>query len=367
MDRHDLPEITAKDVARAHQEDLKIQHEYGCRAITYWFDEERQTAFCLIEAPDKDAVKNMHENSHGLIPHQIIEVNNNLVESFLGRIEDNEVPDESEPFINNEPAFRVILATNLKYSNPVKYNLSAEDIKYSRHLHNETVRQMIAEYNGIEAEHNAQCFLCSFKSVSQAIRCAIEIRKSFLTQNTNPNERMSVQIGISAGNPVSESNEFFGPTIQMAKHLCYMSNNDQITVSSEVRENCRTHVLELLEQKGDVLMLKHSEESFINQLLMIMDKTCKIDGFKLEDLAQEIGVSKSQLYRKLVALTELSPNDFVKEYRLNKAMKLIEKQDRTISEIAFETGFSSPSYFSRCFKKRFGALPTFYRNGVDAT
>ncbi|WP_289053947.1 DUF4242 domain-containing protein [Carboxylicivirga marina] len=76
MDRLDLPGVTAKDVAEAHQKDLKIQDDYGCRAITYWFDEERQTAFCLIEAPDKGAVKAMHEHAHGLVPHQIIEVNN---------------------------------------------------------------------------------------------------------------------------------------------------------------------------------------------------------------------------------------------------------------------------------------------------
>ncbi|WP_289053971.1 helix-turn-helix domain-containing protein [Carboxylicivirga marina] len=73
-----------------------------------------------------------------------------------------------------------------------------------------------------------------------------------------------------------------------------------------------------------------------------------------------MGVSKSQLYRKLIALTALSPNDFVKEFRLNEAMSLLNKQEHSISDIAYETGFSSPSYFSKCFKKRYGILPSLY-------
>ena len=74
MDRHDLSGVTAKDVAQAHQKDLSIQEDFGCRGITYWFDEERGAAFCLIEAPDKNAVKEMHDHAHGLVPHQILEV-----------------------------------------------------------------------------------------------------------------------------------------------------------------------------------------------------------------------------------------------------------------------------------------------------
>lgn len=49
MDRHDFSGITAKDVAAAHQEDLKIQEKYGCRRLSFWFDEERQMAFCLTK------------------------------------------------------------------------------------------------------------------------------------------------------------------------------------------------------------------------------------------------------------------------------------------------------------------------------
>ena len=91
MDRHDVSEtVTAENVAQLHQADLKIQDQFGCRGLTYWFDEKRKTAFCLIEAADAQAIHEMHSQAHGQVPHSIIEVDASIVESFLGRIEDPE-------------------------------------------------------------------------------------------------------------------------------------------------------------------------------------------------------------------------------------------------------------------------------------
>ena len=84
MDRHNVSEaVTAVHVAQLHQEDLKIQDQFGCRGLTYWFDDKRKTAFCLIEAPNEQALRDMHEKAHGEIPHSIIEVDASIVESFL--------------------------------------------------------------------------------------------------------------------------------------------------------------------------------------------------------------------------------------------------------------------------------------------
>jgi len=89
MDFHDLPDgVTAAHVAEMHQADLKIEHKYNCRGLTYWCDEHRQTAFCLIEAPNEQAIVDLHQKAHGAVPQRIIEVNDTIVESFLGRIED---------------------------------------------------------------------------------------------------------------------------------------------------------------------------------------------------------------------------------------------------------------------------------------
>ena len=116
MDRHDVSEaVTAEMVAQLHQEDLKIQHKYDCRGLTYWFDDSRKTAFCLVEAPDKQSIKEMHEHAHGEVPHQIIEVDATIVESFLGRIEDPEKAQNTNLNIINDPAFRTLMVLSIEH------------------------------------------------------------------------------------------------------------------------------------------------------------------------------------------------------------------------------------------------------------
>ena len=67
MDRHEIPEgVTAEHVAQMHQEDLKVQHLYGCKGMTYWCDEQRRTAFCLIEAPNEQAIVDLHQKEQNL-------------------------------------------------------------------------------------------------------------------------------------------------------------------------------------------------------------------------------------------------------------------------------------------------------------
>jgi AraC-like DNA-binding protein len=81
-------------------------------------------------------------------------------------------------------------------------------------------------------------------------------------------------------------------------------------------------------------------------------------NLKVADFSKAVGCSKSQLYRKMIFLTGKSPNSFINEYRLDEALALLNKHTGNISEIAFETGFSSPSYFSKCFQKRYGLSPS---------
>jgi AraC-like DNA-binding protein len=79
--------------------------------------------------------------------------------------------------------------------------------------------------------------------------------------------------------------------------------------------------------------------------------------FDLEDYCKAMAMSKSQLYRKTISLTGLSPNLLLKDFRLEKAKELMKKKPYNISQITFESGFSSPSYFTKCFKKKYGLLP----------
>ena len=83
---------------------------------------------------------------------------------------------------------------------------------------------------------------------------------------------------------------------------------------------------------------------------------------KIEDISNEIGMSRSVLYNKVKATTGMTPVDFVRHIRIKKACEMLRKTDDTLSSIAFAVGFTDPKYFSKVFKKETGIVPTEYRN-----
>ena len=82
----------------------------------------------------------------------------------------------------------------------------------------------------------------------------------------------------------------------------------------------------------------------------------------MERIGEEIGMSRVQLYRKTKALTGLSPVELLRKSRVEKARRLLETTDKSISEIAYDTGFSAPSYFAKCFKDEYGKSPGEWRS-----
>src|SRR6202008_367583 len=88
MDRHDMRDMTAAAIAAAHRRDLDVQDKYGVKYMTYWFDQDRGTGFCLVDAPNAAIAEQVHREAHGEIPSDIIAVDLTAVEAFLGRIGD---------------------------------------------------------------------------------------------------------------------------------------------------------------------------------------------------------------------------------------------------------------------------------------
>jgi len=77
----------------------------------------------------------------------------------------------------------------------------------------------------------------------------------------------------------------------------------------------------------------------------------------VEHIAEELFLSRSKLYRKIKALTGNTATEFIRKIKLEKAKELLERTDLTVSEIGYKVGFSSPSYFTKCFKNYFGQIP----------
>ena len=99
------------------------------------------------------------------------------------------------------------------------------------------------------------------------------------------------------------------------------------------------------------------DQSFVSRLREIIKEGMADSDFSVERIGEEIGLSRVQLYRKVKAITGQSPVELLRKARLERARRLIEKTDKSVSEIAYEVGFTSPSYFNKCFKDEFGTSP----------
>lgn len=100
------------------------------------------------------------------------------------------------------------------------------------------------------------------------------------------------------------------------------------------------------------------DRSFVTKVLNHINKNLDDPELNVEVLAEEMYLSRSQLYRKIKALTGMTVNEFIRKVRLEKARQMLEQGSESISEVGFMVGFSSSSYFTKCFKSHFGMLPT---------
>lgn len=358
MDRHDVSEsVTAEQIAHMHQEDLRVQDQFGCRGLTYWFDEKRKNAFCLIEAPDAKAIHKMHDHAHGQVPHQVIEVDINIVESFLGRIGDPEKAKNTSLNIINDPGFRTIMVISLG-----RASLTQNDPVHFKSLlgnYNTTILDLLNKYRGAPVKQRENYFMVSFNSVSNAVDAAIAIQ---LWVNGQGNDIILLKIGLTAGIPVTEKKSIFEDTVKLAERMCRVINGS-IIVSSQVKELYDSESQKALADDKDIHVLTKTDERFLTALMDFTELNWFNAYLKVDDFIKPVQSSKSQLYRKIIALTGQSPNNFIREYRLNEALGLLNKNAGNVSEVAFETGFSSPSYFSKCFQKRYGLAPSDYSPG----
>lgn len=357
MDRHDIPlEITAAHVAKMHQEDLKIEHLYECRGITYWCDDQKHHAFCLIEAPNKEAIQKMHDHAHGDFPHSIIEVDEKLVETFLGRIEDPENKGNDDLHIIDDSAFRGIMV--IETSNYIN-RVEADQLSVFTQKFHSNVANTINKFQGTVVKKNDCSYLISFVSISDAVSAALKIKSDikYSTQKFDKSTRI-LNIGIGSGTPVTDKENLFEEVITLTTRMSEFVNGE-VVVSNEVNYLLNSENSADI-NKEEIRVLKPFEEKFLTQLMDYMESVWSKPNIKIEDFCQVLGYSKSQLNRKIKSLTNKSLNNFIRDFKLNKSLDLFHKQTGNISEVAFEVGFNSAAYFTKCFQDKYGILPSTY-------
>jgi signal transduction histidine kinase/DNA-binding response OmpR family regulator len=103
-----------------------------------------------------------------------------------------------------------------------------------------------------------------------------------------------------------------------------------------------------------------SDEIFISQFISLLETSYAKTDISVEKLSEELNISRVHLYRKIKEISGLTPVDYLRNFRLSKAVELLDKRRFSVSEVAYQTGFSSPAYFSKCFKDVFNMTPSEY-------
>ncbi len=134
----------------------------------------------------------------------------------------------------------------------------------------------------------------------------------------------------------------------------------------EGRRNLRARFGREVKLQPKDITVSSADEKFLQNAMAVVEKHMSDSDFSVEALENEMMMSKMQLYRKLKALTDQSPSEFVRTLRLKRAASLISQRSGNISEIAYEVGFNNLSYFAKCFKEYYGVPPSEYASRAEA-
>ena len=198
---------------------------YGVEFLAYWHDPALDHVFCLARAPGPEAVTEVHNASHGLIPSDIIEVSESDVFHFLGTVHDP--ADASEV----TSAFRIISFTDMVGSTELLDRLGQSDYMALLTEHDVIVRRALVRWRGREVKHTGDGFMVVFEVIGDALAWAQGLVAEFEGHST-----LDIRIGIAAGEPVDHDHDLFGAAVNTASRICAVAGTGQVCVSDVVRD-----------------------------------------------------------------------------------------------------------------------------------
>jgi class 3 adenylate cyclase len=235
VDRHDLPGVTAEELAAAHMLDVEAQDRHGVHYHTYWFDPDSSSVFCLAEGPTSAAVEAVHIESHGLKASAILELDATVpLNEFFGSL-----PKFPAGTAYAAPAMRAIVFTDICDSVAHAHNHGDDAHFLMLSEHNDLVRDGLALEGGREVKHTGDGIMSAFDSVVAAVNFAIHIQRRILERNKQATNPFFVSIGMSVGEPVTDSSgDLFGAAVQQAARLCAAASASEIITTIGVKELC---------------------------------------------------------------------------------------------------------------------------------
>jgi class 3 adenylate cyclase len=163
--------------------------------------------------------------------YQIIEVDERMVARFMGGIVEHAPGD---PYVDT--AFRTILFTDIARSTSLTQRLGDARAMELLRAHDEIVRRALDRHRGSEVKHTGDGIMAASPSVVDTIACAVEIQQRLATGGQDSEATIRLRIGIAAGEPVTERNDLFGATVQLAARLCARAEPGTILVAGVVHD-----------------------------------------------------------------------------------------------------------------------------------
>jgi class 3 adenylate cyclase len=232
MDVHPgLGDATPEEIEAAHRADLEMQDAFGVRWVSYWLNAPGGKSFCLAEAPDAESLRACHKASHGLMPHNVIELDAPTMSAFLGGMEtdngDRVLLDDGKL----DTGLRAIMFTDIEGSTSISTEHGDAAAVEAVRRHDEIVRACLAEFSGSEVKHTGDGVLASFTSVTKALGAATQMHR-----RSEDVGNLRIKVGISAGEPVEESSDIYGASVNLAARICAHAAGGQTLVAGTVRD-----------------------------------------------------------------------------------------------------------------------------------
>jgi AraC-like DNA-binding protein len=329
-------------------DDLKSRAAAGNRTLQqlqvryhqFWIDEESGNVFCLMEGPDRGICEWVHRWIYG---GEIVSLT--AVKECLHH-ESSDINTESLVGNSALKSLRPILVAHLN-TFALESHFDAADTDALTSL----VKELIVSGGGTElTADDDHCIAAIFLTTEDALDCASRIQQTLITKRLFFSFHLIVM-------PVSR--EPIEVALIFPRQLCELGEDSTVTVSGHFKSSIKP------ERFLSLNTLTAAGEKFMKDLFVIVEEHISDDDFSVDTLARSVGISRPQLYRRIHLLTNRSPNIFIRDLRMGRALSLLRKRNKNISEVALEVGYTNPSYFARTFASKYGCTPSGYLVSLD--
>jgi class 3 adenylate cyclase len=322
MDYHKFETVTIEDVKSAQLADEKVQDRYGVTYRQFWVNEREGAVFCLMEGPTREACEAVHREAHGLMACAIVEVDPHYYSQLMGtdfKLDKGHVlrPDGSQDL-----GYRNILVANIQGNT----DISRPDEYKNLRVPGEAKRLIVSavlKYKGrFAAPMRDDNIVAVFDASIDAVQCAMEIQRELLTRLSDEDDAWNIvfRIGLSAGQPLTETSDFFEEALRLAHRICNIAGENQVLLSSLIHELCQGEGGTEPKEKFLLRILRPDEEGTIAKLFNAIESHLQDEAMTADRLASNLNMTVQDLETTVKSLTGRSAEDFLKTVRREKRL-----------------------------------------------